>query len=314
MRVVVVGAGIAGLSVARALLDRGCRPTVIARDGGATAAGAGILSAQFADPVLRPLALRSREIVASLVPVRRCGMAQIALSPRTATRVERIEGGRRGLPAALRACFRPEFLRRVVAARFSADELWVDPARLRAALARGLRVVRDDVLDVEEDVVAASRRWHEADHVVLALGAAGLGMLPEVGLRPRRTQLARLSTPLPAMFHVLDTGLYARPDGAGSVVGDGDEPWDGREGEPATAPTPEFLEHVRGEAARVLRRPGTVRGLGGGVIAATRSRRPVVLRGGNVWILAGLGGDGLALAPALGERIADRILERPARP
>jgi len=49
-KVVVVGAGIAGLSVARALQARGVDVTVLAPDHGMTARGAGIVAVRVVDP------------------------------------------------------------------------------------------------------------------------------------------------------------------------------------------------------------------------------------------------------------------------
>jgi glycine/D-amino acid oxidase-like deaminating enzyme len=86
MRVVILGAGLAGRSAAHALLARGVRPTVLAPDRGESARGAGILSAQFRDADLRAAARRSAEIVARLVPVDRCGHAQMGLARSTVSR------------------------------------------------------------------------------------------------------------------------------------------------------------------------------------------------------------------------------------
>ncbi len=256
MRVVIVGAGIAGLSVARALLARGVRPTVIAPDHGATALGAGIVSAQFWDRALLPLARRSQAIIRSLVPVHRAGMAQIALSERTARLVERLDGT--GLPRSLR--FRPGFARRIVLARWSRDEFWVDSRRLIAAFSRGLTIERRRVRRVD------------ADRVVWATAPG----------RRVRAVLARADVRVPTMFHVLDSGLYMR----GALAGDG-----------SIANVRRALAEALGARCSFLR-AGTV----------AMSRRPIVRRRGRVWIVGGFGGDGLALAPAIGERVADEVI------
>ncbi len=260
MTVAIVGAGIAGLSVAHALLRRGVRPVVHARDHGATARGSGIVSAQFWDRTLLPLALRSREIIASLVPVHRVGMTQIALSRRTAREVARLGGAEP--PAALLRCMRPSFVDRIQRASFSRDEFWVDSAALIEALSRGVTIVR-------------SMRIRAA-RVVLATGAS------TPGARVERAALARASVRVPTMFHVLDTGLYMRDDLAGDTT---------------IANIRRCMHETLGASVCFLR---------AGRVAM--KRRPIVRRRGDTWTVGGFGGDGLALAPAIGEQIAESLL------
>lgn len=244
---IVAGAGFAGLSVARALTKLGVDVEVVAPDGGASAKGAGIVTPQFTS--LEPVARRSMRILASLMPVHRCGMAQISLSKGS--------GLRGSLPD---APFTRRFRDRIVAASFAPDAFWVeDPLR---HLSRGLTIRRG--------------RVDRAD--VYATGIA----LP--GVRVVRTRAARYRLDgVPFMLHVVDWGLYLRP---GVVAGDG---------------TADQLEYIFG------RRPRLLESWWGRVAMAPR---PILRRAGRAWLFGGLGGDGLSLAPALGERLASLIAAR----
>jgi glycine/D-amino acid oxidase-like deaminating enzyme len=209
------------------------------------------------DRALLPLARRGQEIVASLVPVRRVGMAQVALSRGTAKLVARLDG--REMPRALERAFRPEFARRIVRASFSPSEFWIENAALIRALTRDLAIV--------------PRLPRDADRVVVATASVG---------RPERAVLARASVRVPSMFHVVDTGLYMREDLAGDTT---------------MANVRATLADATGAACRFLRAD-----------TVAMSPRPIVRRRGNVWTFGGFAGDGLALAPALGERLADDLL------
>ncbi len=305
MKVVVVGAGIAGLAVARALASRGVRPVVVARDGGATAAGAGIVTTQFWDPVLRPYARRGARILEDSVPVERCGMALVSLSERTAARLEPLGGSGR-LPAALRSVLREDFLRRVARVAWSPQPFWVRNEDVRRAFSRGLRVLRRRVLGVEADCVRTDRGALRADHVVLAGGAWTRSLVPEVALEVRRTQTAKAQVGLRAMLYVLDTGLYGRPDGRGAIVGDGDVRL--RRAPRASGPSTEgFARRMRRMLLEMFRSVGPVRPWRSGPLGMTPTRRPIVARIRDVWVVTGFGGDGLVLAPAFGEEVARRI-------
>jgi glycine/D-amino acid oxidase-like deaminating enzyme len=289
---VIVGAGIAGLSVARALVDRGLRPTVVAPDHGHTARGAGIVSAQFRDADLRALALRSRELVAALVHVDRIGHAQVATSARGARALEGLDDVEDALPPALAGTLDPAFRRRIVRAVFAPDDLRIDVHALLAALGRGSRRVQERVRSARGGVVVTPRRRIDADVVVLAPGPSAGGLVRGLGLVLRPARVARTRLALPAMLHHVESGLYARPDGTGhALVGDGSH------------------AAVRRGVAQIFGGPRACVPLLGGTTAHTADGRPVLRRlDGRTWVLAGLGGDGLALGPALGERVAALLL------
>lgn len=307
MKVVVVGAGLGGLFAARAFADRGHRVLLVADGPGGFAVGAGIASRAFWDPALRPLATRSLRILAGLVPTDRCGMAQIALSERTAATLARLPGTGRRLSAPLRDAFAPAFRRRIAAVAHSPDDLRLDLTALRRALLRGLARRRERVVEVAPGRVRTARGEHRADLVVVATGwRADLRAhmrLPAVSLRT--AAVVRGEGSLPAMFHVLDTGLYARPDGTGFLAGDGDGPGEA-DRPPPRRPEPPTVERIAAGLRAVLRRVGRVRPVSAGLLARTRSRRPFVVERAGLVVLGGLGGDGLSLAPAIGERLADR--------
>jgi glycine/D-amino acid oxidase-like deaminating enzyme len=313
VRVVVVGAGIAGISVARALVARGCRPTVVAPDHGFTPSGAGIVSEQFADPLLAARARRSAEVLRRSVTAHACPMAQIALSGRSAGSLGGIEGSRPGLPAALRRDLAPDFLGRIARAVWSPRTFWVAPREVLRAFARGSRIVRARVRAVREGLVETDRGAIPADAVVVANGVWARRLLPDLRFELRRAQTARARGAISAMFHVLDTGLYARPDGRFLLAGDGDARWSAGPGPRASAVTRGFLVETAGALRRTLRACGPPRPGRAGLVAMTADRRPIVGRRGGVWVACAFGGDGLALAPAFGEEVAGEILGISAR-
>lgn len=307
-RVVVVGAGIAGLSVARALVALGHRPIVVAPDHGFTPAGAGIVSDQFADALLAPRARRSAEILRRAVVVHPCPMAQIALSAETAGALDGIGGSRPGLPAGLRRDLAPEFLRRIARSVWSPRTFWVRPLDVLRAFARGSRVLRARVRSIREGLVLTDGGAIPADRVVVASGVWARRLIPDLRIEVRRAQTARVRGRLSAMFHVLDTGLYARPGGRFLVAGDGDAPWKGTPDGRASRVTRRFLEEAAADLRRTLRECGAASPASAGLVAMTADRRPVVRRWGPVWVACGFGGDGFALAPSFAEELAREAL------
>jgi len=302
MRIVIAGAGIVGLSVAHALTRRGHCPTVIAMDQGFTASGAGIVSSQFWIKDLAELARRSQEIIQELVPVNRCGMAQIALSETQARLLKQVEGACEGIPDSLKEALSPQLIKRIEYAIYSIGDFWVSPPDLLAALARDTRILQARIDTIDDGMVHTSLGDFPADYLILAMGPWAKARIDK-----HVTQLARVQAPLSTMVHILDTGIYLRPEGRGALAGDGDTVWVG-EPAPQTV-TPAFLAHMDRELAFVLRRPVKSEPVSAGIIATTPDQRPIVRGQGRNWILTGFGGDGLALAPALGEQVAEQILQ-----
>ncbi|MGH7151993.1 MAG: FAD-dependent oxidoreductase, partial [Planctomycetota bacterium] len=144
--------------------------------------------------------------------------------------------------------------------------------------------------------------------VVVASGVWARRLIPGLPIEVRRAQAARARGRLSAMFHVLDTGLYARPDGRFLVAGDGDMPWRGTPDARASRVTRTFLGEVAAELGRTLRQCGAPAPGSAGLVAMTADRRPVVGRRGAVWVACGFGGDGFALAPAFAEEVAREAL------
>lgn len=302
MKVVICGMGIAGLSVAHALTKLGVEPVVIGADHGSTARGAGIVSAQFWDRELAPYARRSQEIVSGLVEVNRCGMTQIALSKEMAALLAKIEGVSAGLPRELESELSARFRDRIEGATYSEHDFWIDNHALLSALKSSSRVVQAHVLEIGAGFVRTDRGEFQADCLVLAMGAK----MDDASDR-RASRLARSGARLSSMFHILDSGVYARPDAGGLLAGDGDEVWP----DPDLLPTasPGFLASLEKELGEILPAPAGLTGAGAGVLSFTASRRPIVRPVGKNWLVHAFGGDGLALAPAMAEQVARSIVE-----
>lgn len=302
MKVVICGMGIAGLSVAYALTKLGIEPVVIGADHGSTASGAGVVSAQFWDRELAPYAKRSQEILSGLVEVNRCGMTQIALSQETAALLARIEGVSTGLPRELESELSARFRDRIEGATYSEHDFWVDNHALLSALKSGSRLVQAHILEIGQGFVRTDCGEFQADCLVLAMGAK-----MDDAIERRASRLARSSARLSSMFHILDSGVYARPDAGGLIAGDGDELWPDPDLPPAASP--DFLAGLEKELAEVLPTPAGLTGAGAGVLSFTASGHPIVRPAGKNWLIHAFGGDGLALAPAMAEQVARSIIE-----
>jgi glycine/D-amino acid oxidase-like deaminating enzyme len=143
--------------------------------------------------------------------------------------------------------------------------------------------------------VITDRGHLRADRIVVAAGPLTARLVPGVRLRRMPARLARLSVRLPSMLHLVETGFYARPDGSGgAVAGDGS------------------IAAIRRDAARVFGTGAACVGAGGGFVVATHDGRPLLERvDETTFVLTGMGGDGLALAPAMGERVARLLGDAP---
>jgi glycine/D-amino acid oxidase-like deaminating enzyme len=307
VRVAIAGAGIAGLSVAHALVQRGIRPTVIAPDSGYTAIGAGIVATHFADPVLAELASRSQAIIRGLVPVESCGMVRLALSDPQARILADMPGTEPGLPDGMVSFLSPEFRRRVVHATFAIDDFYLNPELLLNAMGQGTDRVRARIWNIEEGRVTIDGGTFEADWLVLALGPWSAWLVKGLALERRRVQLARAPLLIRSMLQVADTGLFARPNGDAATVGDGDACWRGAPDDRAARPTNSFRVQVEQQLTGMLGAEAECQPTSAGLIVRARDDRPVLRAAGRVLLLTGFGRLGLSLAPACGEQVAEMI-------
>ncbi|MNJ24890.1 tRNA 5-methylaminomethyl-2-thiouridine biosynthesis bifunctional protein MnmC [compost metagenome] len=328
--VAVIGAGIAGAAVARALIAEGARVTVVeAEEAGAGAsgfpaslvtprldAGDAFIAGFHAQALARAGALY-RALPGAVIAE---GVLQLEQAPRDAARFDRIaaqplwpDDAMRRLDAA--ACSErlgePTgrgglMMETALAVRSSAVlEPWLAGAeRLSARVAR-----LDPAAGGWRLLDAAGATVVEAEAVVLAAGWGSAALAPELSLSPVAGQAdwsEGPSTPPVAW------GGYAVPTGAGLLYGATHDRGvaDPRPSDDATARNRAALAAVRpalAEAAAAAPRQGrrvAVRATTPDRLPLCGERRP------GLFVLTGLGSRGFCVAPLLGEHLAAVILGR----
>ena len=329
-RVAIIGAGIAGASLARALGAQGVRPLVIA-DGGPAASGfpAALVTPRLdvGDAVLAGLFAQALERAGHLYgdiegAIISRGILRLEHGPRDADRFHK---------AADQPVWAPGAMERLDAARVSAR--LGEPLERGGLLMAGAMTVRPSAIlgdglaganRIEGRAVALDRQggiWRvldsqgrvlaEAETVVLAAGwgAAGLGV---VELQPVRGQAswAALDDP-PAMGAAW--GGYGAPTGDGVLFG---ATHDRDETDAAVRPDDDRrnLETLAGALpALAARVEATEVHSGAAIRAVTRDRLPVAGRlEDGLYVLGGLGSRGFAVAPLLAEHVAALITGAPS--
>jgi glycine/D-amino acid oxidase-like deaminating enzyme len=321
-RAVVVGAGLAGVSTARALALGGGWEVVLVEQETAPARhasgrNAGMIRMNHGDPAVDALAAESVREIEQIVPIRRIGSIRVESRP--------------GLVCA--QCARHPLLRgaQIASAAYDPRDGVVDPVEVvsawwREAVARGVqwrpgaRVVGWGMAG--ERVEAAQMAQGEdlyADVFVIAAGAwAGL-LSPTPHFRslyrPARRHLFALSPPegwVPdAPIVYFGEELYARPEGGGGVIASPCDVEDHPPGEPAVAADAEGRLAARAERWSPVLAALPVRRGWACLRTLTPDGRPVIGRDPevhNVVWAAGLGGMGLTLSAAVG-RLAVRAVE-----
>lgn len=307
-RVLVVGAGVAGLASALALGRRGARVELVGHGPSASAAAAGMVAAA-SEAVLDGVDGATAELwrrAAGLWPafaaehgleLQTAGALHVAEPLELEARAVRAQAlgfvarrTREGLSlpedAHLEA---PQALGRLVAA---AEAAGVVRREARARLV-------DGELFVEEGARCA-------DVIVLATGwgSAGLAALaPELaGLAPIKGQLLRMQAPGAAGPVLRLAGAYLVPGAKGWTVGATMEP-----GADDLAPDAALLDGLRRAAAAARPELADARAVAAvGVRAATPDGAPLVglSRSGRAILATGLRRNGWLLAPLVGEAVA----------
>jgi D-amino-acid dehydrogenase len=352
MRVVVVGAGLAGLAVAWYLGKRGADVTVVdaADIGTASWAGAGILQdpPELDDPDLTSLhdhaVLHYRELDAELKELGgpETGFAAVGglwLDPEpTALETIRERLGRKSIYSSGRfalTLLEPAEVRRrlpvmehgwyglasTLTGRVDGRQLGV--ALRAAARARGARMIQGRArLAIGSSVgVRVGDNLFEADAIVLCAGAWIDDLLEPLGVKlgvvPQRGQVIHLDAGYDTATWpsaILPTGQYllSFPDGR-TVIGTTRELDSGFSAEPTAGGQLAILEELLG-AAPGLRNAG-IRETRTGLRPFSLDGRPHAGSLGNgVHVLAGLGPSGLKLGPLLAQQLAAQLTEETTLP
>lgn len=330
--VAVVGAGIAGAALVRALRAQGFEPVLVEalRPGAAASgnpaalvtprldAGGGALAALSAQAFERASALY-REIPGAVIDT---GVLQLEAQPRDAARFDRIaaqpfwdEGAVERLDAAAAAARLGEPTDR--GGLFLRDALVVEPAAALAAWIGPQPIVRAAAARLERTAAGwavldeAGASIVEADAVILAAGMGVHRLAPALPLAPVRGQAslaAGVERPAPAAW-----GGYAIPTREGLLFGATHD-----RGDAASEPRAEddrrnleLLARARpGLAAALAGRPLTGRAA---VRAATPDRLPLCGEiGAGLFVLGGLGSRGFSFAPLLAEHLAATLAGAPS--
>ncbi|MDT8894477.1 bifunctional tRNA (5-methylaminomethyl-2-thiouridine)(34)-methyltransferase MnmD/FAD-dependent 5-carboxymethylaminomethyl-2-thiouridine(34) oxidoreductase MnmC [Halomonas sp. I1] len=249
-RVAVIGAGLAGCTVAAALARRGVAVTLIDREGpgaGASGNALGALYVKLAAETNR----QSRSYLAGLLYTRRwlealdpdhelwspCGVLQLATAEREARRQTRFLANH-PLPASVVRQVDAAEASRLAGLALPHGGLdyplagWVRPAALcdHLAASDGVSAYRDEV----QELAPTPDGWRltlagehgdtafEADQVVIAAATAsnGFAQTTALPLQPVRGQISRLALPdgTPAPRRVVCAGGYAMPPRDGALT------------------------------------------------------------------------------------------------
>ena len=351
--VVVVGGGIAGMSVAWALSQRGHRVAVVEREVSLTAHSTGRSAAQFlasyGGPTLRVLSAASRPFLETgadgladselLEPrnvlwVAPAGFEQqlserIAANQTTSTPCERLDAkGAIGLCPALD----PAWLEAAVIEYGGFD---IDVAELHQAFLRGARAEGATVLR-EHGVRGLTRRdgcWHvdvgerilRGAVVVDAAGAwadevARMAGVRPVGLQPCRRTVFTFASPFdPAGWPLVvgaDEGFYFKPEGADQILASpaDEDPVEPCDVRPREIDVAAGIEAINRATTLDVR---SIRSTWAGLRTFAPDRVPVVGfdpgAEGFFWC-AGQGGTGIQTSPAMASLTADLISGEPPAP
>jgi len=250
MKVLILGGGIIGLSIARQLAHLGEKCTLIdvgAPGQEASAAAGGMVAPQMeahAPGPLLELGLLSRklwpEFVTQLeeetqmpIELRRFGALRVALEPSQAEELKQTAQWQKALGLKLgllsgdeARILEPNLSPEVLTALHFPEDIQVDPpvvmrALLAAALQAGVDIQRkkaQGIVERQGRVVGAmvEGRCMEADHVIIATGAFSTSLsglpLPAQAVSPCRGQLVDVECPRPLFRHfIMATGAYGIP-------------------------------------------------------------------------------------------------------
>ena len=336
--VVIVGAGLAGLGLSRALRDRGIDPLVI--DARGPAAGASGRNAGFVlrTHVTEYPSLRARvgvELARELLAVakdnhariadiaprgahRRCGSLMLASGPEeiamlteaqlllgadgVRTTEVKVPGGLSGFDVALRID----------------DDGEVHPGKLVAALAKGARGAVARASSIEEGLVRCGDVAIEARSIVLATNAWTGSLAPRLArvITPHRAQMLATAPVAPTLDVPCYAGLgfdYFRQRDDGRVLLGGQRHLfvaaEETDAEDTSDEVQRALDGYR-HAHLAFARGAAIEARWSGIMAFSADGLPLAGRipgARDQWALAGWTGHGLGLSLAVADRLAARM-------
>ncbi|MCZ8085746.1 MAG: tRNA (5-methylaminomethyl-2-thiouridine)(34)-methyltransferase MnmD [Brevundimonas sp.] len=331
-RIVILGAGIAGQAMARALRAQGLAPLVI--EAGQPGAGASGFPAALVTPrldagdlTLAALYAQALERAGDLyraVPgaVLSEGVLQLAAAARDPARFDKV-AAQPWWGGALMA-LDPAAASARLGLAVDAHGLWMGPAlalapaAVRMAWLKGVEVRSGRAVGLEPDeggwrVRLADGPAIVADAVVITAGWGTIDLLPGPGLAPVAGQAdwsAGVAPPAAVAW-----GGYAVPTGEGVL-------WGATHDRGETAPVPSEAASARNLAMLEARLPAlaaAVRDQPGQRRAAVRATTPdrlplcgEVPGAPGLWVLGGLGSRGFCVAPLLAEHVAARLTGVPS--
>jgi glycine oxidase len=338
--VVVVGAGVVGLSLARRLAIQGARVLVLDQHhpgghGSRAAAGVAIPSVRLlGDPVMLAFVQRGQAVLEAQLEALeggnelRRGGGILRLVPDGRMREQLEEAARQApdwlgtfVPGKELAALEPALEGTpLLGAYHSAGGFMVDTAAYLQALQRAVAGAGAEVRlgtpvrAVEEHaqgvVVHVDGEPLRADQVVVAAGAwsGGLGNLPRLPVTPLRGQMLILSHPALKLGRILSGPTYLAPWRAGEVaVGATEE----HAGFSVQCTTAGLLQLLAGAArvAPLLREAAFVQSWAG-LRSSTPDGRPLVGRWPGtqrIWVGSGHGGQGILTGALTGELLGELL-------
>ncbi|HEX4180086.1 MAG TPA: tRNA (5-methylaminomethyl-2-thiouridine)(34)-methyltransferase MnmD [Caulobacteraceae bacterium] len=321
-RVAIIGAGIAGASLARAFRALGAEPLVIdaaapGASGNAAAlsmarldAGGEAVAQLYAQAMARAADLHGRD---GAVIAR--GVLQLEVGPKDPSRFDRIAAGplfERGAVARLSVREVEAALGEPAAAGglMIRDALVVEPAVILGRWLAGVDRLRAEVAAIAPDgdawrlIDGQGREIARAEIVCVAAGAGTAALAPNLPISPVRGQISLIETPTPPAA-AIGAG-YVIPTRTGFLIGATHDRGDGSTEVRAEdhRRNIDLVAQARPRLAASLD-PGGLRGRAG-VRAVTPDFLPLAgpIGPAGPYILCGLGSRGFCAAPLLAEHVA----------
>ena len=339
MKVVIIGAGVAGLSIGWRLLQAGATVTILDRAQpahGATWAAAGMLAVtaelEGAHAAERDLALHANALwpgfaseveQASGVPVGFVRSGALLLAPDAAA-LDAMRARGPVLDAAGARALVPLLADGIAGGLWAADEAHVDNRRLGEAMtvayvkAGGALVPQTAAVRIEQKSGAAvcvltPRHRYHADAFVIAAGAWS-GLLGDIPITPVKGEMIALAPPAGAQLPgpvIWGNGVYLVPRDEGGqkllLVGATMQ-----EAGFDTSLSPDVRDQLRAGAQSLI--PALKQWVLADHWAGLRPKSPDGLpllgpvRSGNIFVASGQFRNGILLAPAIAQLMADMVL------